>query len=1441
MSETPQPVPTIDDLLVHADFVRGIARATVRGDDLVEDTVQQTWLEVARQPPRHGHEPKAWLAKVTRHAGWGLLRKRARRDRHEAFAASKKPASVPSTSEIAAKEETRRQLVATILRLDEPYRSAVLLRYYEERPPREVAARLDVPVETARTRIKRGLAKLRGMLDEQHDGDRRAWTAALAPLAGLTTKAAATAVATAGIGAGKLAAVALLVCGVGLGAVWWAGGGGKQAAPAGAGAARDETEPGLEGRAQRAMRGKGEGALVGSVTGRLPPGSLQVAAYRMGAMQVPGEVDGRWVETFQGWLDHAPDGGVLTARAAVSPAGRFVLEGLHGAHYRLELLADGRPVAAGSGAVWTRGMRAKAELSVPDGELVLTGHARYANGEPFRGWVYAKEPARSGMARFTVTSAEGPLAVRTDDEGGFRIEGLHAGKLILSAHRPGSYFAQRRIELKGSETHEFVVPDPDDARDVAVVDEGGNGVPNLRAVAARSRRDVIQLLVALRGSETGTLRLPRGAEGYAAAPGLRQGRISEKRERVTLERAAALRGRVVDAVTRQPVEGAVVRAAHGRRLLPTTAESAADGTYTLGDLPHDECTAFVFGGGFVSKELDLGDGAVDPLAVQIEGNKTQRDLEVVAAGHAVGRVVDARGNAVTGALVVVVPGARSHVSSRLARVMRQMVATDGEGRFRVDTLLPDMAHTITAWTADARRAHVGDTTVASGETADVTITLPAPNRFTVRMTDQATGEPAADVRVMVKTAPARNVLQGLGQTAREGTLHVQGTGLRAGQVADLHWESKQYVDGKQTVTLPEDGGFLELRADPGLSITGRVQLPSTVSTDRVRVEAADPEHKRKGRWNAELDDEGRFRIAGLAPGRYDVRASAGRLRANVAAEAGDSDVLLTLRKKNAANVRPATWRIAVRGENGEVVPGFTLARIQQPSVAYLPRTTRRTGMDGRSGSAAFNAVPAGVKFWLSVHAAAKGKRRLPLGPALLGPFEGGGEDRSFEATLPPERILTGRLLGPDGKGLVGVPVEGVALWPGFATDALDEVHGETRTRADGRFRLGGLGALRYRITFKLPKGLALATNVEAEAGDTDVEARAIRLRSAVVTVTDAAGKPVGGAYVGGRKTDGTGRATLERLRPEEQRDLNVTPPVDRPDLGMRRLEGWAGEDVEVVLPARGVIRGRVRFLGQRPKHVWLQALPSSGTWDRAYWIRQNRTAGSAPVPVGAIAEDGSFVAGGLPEDEYDLTVTSVEMLHPEPVARTRARTGDTNVTVTFDAGRSLRVRILNWSVREPAHVNRARISWLGGERERGRHAQIDAQGRMRFKGLHADKRYRVFVSRPDLGMYFLSDDMRAGEDEVEIRLVEGKSIRGRIVLPAGVRRVERQVSITTDGVYVSGTVDEDGNYEIAGLPDGEWEVHAFAHGLDGQFLGRARVKAGASGDIDMASRPDPRR
>jgi len=179
-----------ESLLIHADFVRAVARRLIRDEHSAEDVAQKTWMVALDKQPDADRSVRAWLAGIARNISLRTLRADGRRKNREQAAAVSE--EVRSTAEIVEKEALRKQVVETVLLLREPYRTVILFRYYDNLTPRSIAKRLDIPVETVKTRIQRGLDQLRSSFDKNFDGDRKAWCLALAPLAGFSVTASST-------------------------------------------------------------------------------------------------------------------------------------------------------------------------------------------------------------------------------------------------------------------------------------------------------------------------------------------------------------------------------------------------------------------------------------------------------------------------------------------------------------------------------------------------------------------------------------------------------------------------------------------------------------------------------------------------------------------------------------------------------------------------------------------------------------------------------------------------------------------------------------------------------------------------------------------------------------------------------------------------------------------------------------------------------------------------------------------------------------------------------------------------------------------------------------------------------------------------------------------------------------------------------------------------
>lgn len=204
-------------LLEHDGFLRALARSLVLDATRADDVVQQAYVAALQVPVGGAGEPRsarAWLASVVRNIAWKLRRSELRRSNFERAGARSE--ALPSVADVIAREQARRRVVDAVLRLEEPTRSTMLLRYFDRLPPRAIAKQLGVPVETVRSRIKRALERLRLELDREYGGEgdrasaRATWLAAIvpftkgAPLATLATATAATKVVLSSVGAGVL-------------------------------------------------------------------------------------------------------------------------------------------------------------------------------------------------------------------------------------------------------------------------------------------------------------------------------------------------------------------------------------------------------------------------------------------------------------------------------------------------------------------------------------------------------------------------------------------------------------------------------------------------------------------------------------------------------------------------------------------------------------------------------------------------------------------------------------------------------------------------------------------------------------------------------------------------------------------------------------------------------------------------------------------------------------------------------------------------------------------------------------------------------------------------------------------------------------------------------------------------------------------------------------
>ena len=167
-----------ESLLAQSTWLRRLVRGLVYDESAADDVVQDTWIAALRAKPA---DLRAWTTVVARNFARRNRRDAGLRAVHEPKAA--RTERIEGPDEIVERVELQRKLAEALLALDEPFRSALVLRFLHGLSTIQVAERLGCSHDAARQRISRGLAKLRERLDRDHERGRAEWMSALVPLA----------------------------------------------------------------------------------------------------------------------------------------------------------------------------------------------------------------------------------------------------------------------------------------------------------------------------------------------------------------------------------------------------------------------------------------------------------------------------------------------------------------------------------------------------------------------------------------------------------------------------------------------------------------------------------------------------------------------------------------------------------------------------------------------------------------------------------------------------------------------------------------------------------------------------------------------------------------------------------------------------------------------------------------------------------------------------------------------------------------------------------------------------------------------------------------------------------------------------------------------------------------------------------------------------------
>lgn len=153
-------------------LVHGIATRIITEPTYAEEVAQDTFLALWRRPgafdPQRG-SLQTFLLGVARNKAIDLVRREESRRRTRDTLMAEAEIDPTQDGPEAGLEE-RHEVKMALAQLSEVQREALVLAYFGGRTYREVAAELDIPEGTAKTRLRDGLTRLRELMQTRHEG-----------------------------------------------------------------------------------------------------------------------------------------------------------------------------------------------------------------------------------------------------------------------------------------------------------------------------------------------------------------------------------------------------------------------------------------------------------------------------------------------------------------------------------------------------------------------------------------------------------------------------------------------------------------------------------------------------------------------------------------------------------------------------------------------------------------------------------------------------------------------------------------------------------------------------------------------------------------------------------------------------------------------------------------------------------------------------------------------------------------------------------------------------------------------------------------------------------------------------------------------------------------------------------------------------------------------
>ncbi len=1010
MAGSTTPGLDVGELLEHAEWLKRLAVHLVRDPDDADDLAQMAMEEALVSPPKQAGPLRPWLGGVVRNLArmhWRSTTRRRSREQSTQWLESDE--LVPD--QLLEKARAFERVARSVTELREPFRQAVLLRYYEGLSSAEIARRLEIPAATVRSRLKTGLDCLRAELHK--DGERPVWAPILAPIAPLplanggATLAAAEGALVLKTSTKVIAVVALIVAAVfGTRALgWWGAGDG-------------EAEPELAATEAKA-------AQAVAPTSHQPAPVLEGApilssADPLGVLRLEGQVVDE---------EERPVGGAEVALNSHPP--QVVVSEEDGSFAFSRLIARDYALEATSGSGYAGFVRLRLQ----------------ANTEPV---ILRLRPSRTVKVR-VLDNTGTPLANAnvelrsqltwsgaSDNNGELVLAGVGARSPIVVVSAKGFARAARRLTLSRKEETVVVRLKRGVAVSGRVVDSAGKPVAGARVLPSSASESFVVMTPARDGIETdakgnwsvptlspGVYRFTASHPAFATAslPPISVERSLEGLE-IELEEGSSIAGRVLDQ-NGSGVAGADVRFVARGSVHWRTARRAFS----------DDSGAFRVDG-IANKQVDVvashKSGSSEIAVLELSKPTTEIVLELRLTSSISGIVVDGEGLAIAEAQVRIGLDSGAAIEERHAWSVRGQAfqLTDAGGRFSFDGV-PNGAYRVRASRAGTSRHALWVGSGLSAKPGDDALRIELPGDGSISGTVLFKGgeAPAAFTVALGGGSPMPFTGEERGKFALVAPPGDHGLIVRG--------PSFTTVGVNATVTEARETKVGTIAVSSGRSISGRVfdsngravaeaevVAGSVISGDgkRLFIESESP-----GGRSTTTDEQGNFVLTGFEPGRLTVVAAKDGLGRSVS---------LTLRPSSESEQVDLILEPVGRLRGTITLDGKPLADTAVVANPEAATTSNFFVVTGPDGSYAFDQLTAGKYIIYPMIGGGRGPRDMHIKAATVV----AGKDSTIDVSVSTGSLSLELTVAADDKSAIAfaqVFVIGAAYAADHASTLLD--------------------------------------------------------------------------------------------------------------------------------------------------------------------------------------------------------------------------------------------------------------------------------------------------------------------------------------------------------------------------------------------------------------------